>query len=76
MPRERVLTESDGPFAQVDGVSALPWQVETALKALSEIWSAPLDEVQGTLHRNLRGLLARHDAQAQVVDVEKAPERR
>ncbi len=76
MPRERLLTESDGPFAQIDGVSALPWQVESALKTLSEIWFAPLDEVQGTLNRNLRSLLAKHDAQAQTFDVEKAPEGR
>jgi TatD DNase family protein len=62
MPRERILTESDGPFAQVDGAAVLPWQVEIALKALSEMWSSPLDEVQGTLDRNLQRLLGRHYA--------------
>jgi TatD DNase family protein len=63
IPRERILTESDGPFAQVDGVPALPWHVEIASKALAEMWSAPLDEVQQTLIRNLRDLLGTHDVQ-------------
>jgi TatD DNase family protein len=63
MPRERVLTESDGPFAQIDGAAALPWQVEIALKPLSDIWSAPVSEVQETLNRNLRSLLTRTETQ-------------
>jgi TatD DNase family protein len=58
MPRERVLTESDGPFAQVDGVPVVPWQVEIALKSLGEIWSVPVDNVKSTLNANLRKLLA------------------
>ena len=73
MPRDRVLTESDGPFAQVDGAPLLPWQVEIASKALSEIWSASLNEVQGILIRNLQSLLAERDTQAQTFDIEKTP---
>jgi TatD DNase family protein len=57
MPRERVLTESDGPFAQIDGSAALPWQVEIAEKSISKIWSAPSDAVQKILNSNLRNLL-------------------
>jgi len=63
MPPERVLTESDGPFAQIDGAPARPWQVEIALKSLSEIWSVPVDEVQERLSENLRTLLRKHEAQ-------------
>lgn len=61
MPRERVLTESDGPFAQIDGVAALPWEVESALKSLGEIWSDPVDRVQELLNENLRSLLKKHE---------------
>jgi TatD DNase family protein len=60
MPRERVLTESDGPFAQVNGETVMPWHVEKAIHELSRIWSlAPL-EVEQTIQLNLQGLLAHH----------------
>jgi TatD DNase family protein len=59
MPRERVLTESDGPFAQLHGEVVLPWQVENAIQELSRIWSlSPIDADQ-SIHRNLKSLLAR-----------------
>lgn len=56
MPRDRVLTETDGPFAQVDGRAALPWDVERAVEALSQIWSDPVDTVQRQLVDNFRRL--------------------
>jgi TatD DNase family protein len=56
MPRNRILTESDGPFAQIDGRSAMPWQVDEAMAALGELWSMPVPEVEQLMHRNLRGL--------------------
>jgi TatD DNase family protein len=58
MPRERVLTESDGPFAQLDGHPVKPWHVENAIQALSEIWLMSPREVDQKIHENLRGLLA------------------
>ena len=60
VPRERVLTESDGPFAQVNGVAAMPWHVENALHILSEIWALPPDEVVQKLQYNLKALLNKH----------------
>ncbi|WP_375263670.1 Qat anti-phage system TatD family nuclease QatD [Palleronia sp.] len=56
MPRGRVLTETDGPFTQVDGRAAWPWDVDQAVKALSQIWSEPNDTVQRQLVSNLRRL--------------------
>jgi TatD DNase family protein len=35
MQRERVLTESDGPFAQINGNVLNPWDVENAIEELS-----------------------------------------
>ena len=32
MPRERILTESDGPFAQIDGRAVLPWEMRSAVR--------------------------------------------
>jgi TatD DNase family protein len=58
MPRERILTESDGPFAEIDGVAIHPWQIAGAIAGLSEIWETPEDCVDRTLKENLRRLSA------------------
>ncbi len=62
MPPERVLTESDGPFAQLDGSPVLPWQVEGAVSELSGIWSLPRERVDQVLLDNLRKLIADFDS--------------
>ena len=58
MPRDRVLTESDGPFAQLDGAPVLPWQVNEATTVLATLWGVPRTEVAETLQANLRRLVA------------------
>jgi TatD DNase family protein len=65
MPRERVLTESDGPFAQLNGAPMMPWDVEASLQQLGEIWSMPPAEVKGRIDRNLQQLLA-HETPSQA----------
>lgn len=39
MPRDRILTESDGPFAQLDGRAAFPWDVNRAMPLIAKIWN-------------------------------------
>jgi TatD DNase family protein len=56
MPRERVLTESDGPFAQIDGKTVMPWGVDDAIHTLAELWSVSPREMQDAFHQNLRTL--------------------
>jgi TatD DNase family protein len=56
MPRDHVLTESDGPFAQVDGRAAWPWDADRAVETLAQIWSEPVDAVRSQLLDNLRRL--------------------
>jgi TatD DNase family protein len=58
MPRDRVLTESDGPFAQLNGTAVMPWQVEEAVIALCTTWNVPLDEGSSVIRDNLRALLS------------------
>lgn len=58
MPHERVLTESDGPFAQIDGVALLPWQAKQAIYILADLWSLPSGEIERLMLRNLRSLVA------------------
>lgn len=56
MPRERVLTESDGPFAQIDGRTVLPWEVDRAVAVLADLWASDKRQTQNTLNDNLRCL--------------------
>jgi TatD DNase family protein len=57
MPRDRILTESDGPFVQVDGQTALPWDSDRAVVALAELWAEPVSVGREQLIGNLRRLV-------------------
>ncbi|MFK3889221.1 Qat anti-phage system TatD family nuclease QatD [Sphingomonas sp. NPDC079357] len=56
MPRDRLLTESDGPFAQVAGRAMWPWEGAGALTELSGIWGEPTTDVERRLEGNLARL--------------------
>ena len=56
MPRDRVLTESDGPFAQEKGTPLMPWQVDRAVQILGDLWSVSPVQAQQIIHHNLRVL--------------------
>ncbi len=56
MPRNRLLTESDGPFAQLDGRAVLPWEAGHAVSELARLWREPVEFVEGQLLANLRCL--------------------
>ena len=62
MPRDRVLTETDGPFAKLQGQSVFPWDVERAVTTLASVWQMPYGETQSQLLDNFRELtsLAAH----------------
>jgi TatD DNase family protein len=60
MPRHRILTESDGPFAQLNGVAAMPWHVERAIEGLTPIWMLSGEQVEQTIDENLKELLGNH----------------
>ena len=57
MPKERVLTETDGPFAKLNGESAKPWDAGRATAGLADLWNMPQPDVDKLLHANLRGLV-------------------
>lgn len=57
MPRERVLTESDGPFAVQGGRPAMPWGVQEAVAGLASMWQLSAPEAQEQLLLNLRRLV-------------------
>jgi len=56
MPLDRVLTESDGPFAQQEGRPLYPWDTSRALDHLAGIWNRSTSDVRSILHQNLRRL--------------------
>lgn len=58
MPSNRVLTETDGPFAQIDGRSIVPWEADRAVAQLASIWALPYATVEQQLLQNLRHLIS------------------
>lgn len=68
MPKERVLTETDGPFAQVDGESAKPWDAGRATAGLAELWNMPQPDVDMLLHANLRALVTASREAVQILE--------
>lgn len=58
MPHDRVLTETDGPFAKSAGQPLMPWNAADAEDMLTELWKLPHAGVSEVLHRNLRRLVA------------------
>lgn len=58
MPQDRVLTETDGPFAHVDGQAARPWDASWATAALSSMWGRSEKETDARLLGNLKTLVS------------------
>lgn len=56
MPRDRLLTETDGPFAQMRGTAAVPWDTAQVIPILGHIWNEPSAGVERQLIANLRRL--------------------
>jgi TatD DNase family protein len=57
MPPERILTETDGPFAIMNGQSALPWDVDVVVSQLAEVWRLPRAQAEIRLGSNFRELM-------------------
>jgi TatD DNase family protein len=58
MPRERLLTETDGPFGTTRGRPLEPSDVTEAVSMLGRIWNQQVGEVQHRIRDNLRSLMA------------------
>jgi TatD DNase family protein len=56
IPRDRVLTETDGPFASLGGNRLYPWDVDQAIEPLGAIWGVDAGSVDHVLRDNLRRL--------------------
>jgi TatD DNase family protein len=59
MPRDRILTETDGPFARTGKRPLTPADVQIAAAELAKVWSVTEAESAAQIKRNLRDLLLR-----------------
>ncbi|MDP2095009.1 MAG: Qat anti-phage system TatD family nuclease QatD [Hydrogenophaga sp.] len=57
MPHDRVVPESDGPFAQVNGEPLMPWCENQTIEHLSSAWSIPQVATANVLRENSQQLL-------------------
>lgn len=57
MPREKVLTESDGPFGKTNDEASAPWDVAIAAQALFDIWGVSSETGNAVLLSNFKSLL-------------------
>lgn len=57
MPRDHVLTESDGPFAQIGRTVVMPWQAGEVATAFGQLWSVSAMEAEQMIASNLRALV-------------------
>lgn len=56
LPRDRVLTESDGPFARSGRRQARPGDMPGVITALADRWNVDHDEARSTIYDNMSRL--------------------
>ena len=64
LPKEKVVPESDGPFAQLNGQPVMPWDFEITVILLSKAWEMPVRDVGYQLLSNAKVLLGVMDCTA------------
>ncbi|MCL2612357.1 MAG: TatD family hydrolase [Nocardioidaceae bacterium] len=69
LPRDRVLTETDGPFATREDRPVVPRDVADAIRLLAASWGAEASQAEDQIALNLKALLASH-----VGELSPAPE--
>jgi len=68
IPRNRLLTETDGPFIDVDGRRALPPDVQRAVDGIAKLWNVDPDEAASTVLSNFRTVVESRPAFRQPAD--------
>jgi TatD DNase family protein len=57
IPRDRLLTETDGPFTQRDGRPARLSDIPQIVEQLAQFLAVPADELRRQIRSNLKSLL-------------------
>jgi len=58
VPRNRLLPETDGPFATEGGRPLMPWEVGKVVDELAAVWNVSAGEVTDQIKQNLSDLLS------------------
>jgi len=61
MPRNQLLTETDGPFATDGDAPLIPWDADRVFPALPQLWNCSTNEAGRDIHANLRNLVGTLD---------------
>jgi TatD DNase family protein len=59
LPRDRVLTETDGPHVQVRGTAAKPWDVQLVYEHLARVWGTSVADASAQVWANFQVLMGR-----------------
>ncbi|MBE9045547.1 TatD family hydrolase [Pleurocapsales cyanobacterium LEGE 10410] len=57
IPKERILTETDGPFATLNKKKLMPWDISKAISQLSNLWQISTEETELILFSNFKSIL-------------------
>lgn len=57
LPRDRVVPESDGPFAKVNGQAVMPWSGPDTVRHVAHAWGCSEYDAQRALDENSENLL-------------------
>ncbi|QGN33954.1 Qat anti-phage system TatD family nuclease QatD [Microlunatus sp. Gsoil 973] len=64
LPRDRILTETDGPFATHNDQALVPRDVSHTLRLLAASWAVDTSHAEGQIAANMEALLAAHAGEA------------
>lgn len=59
LPEDRLLTETDGPFTEVDGRPSRPFDVKKTVASLGRCRSVTIEQMTSTISDNLKRLLVK-----------------
>jgi TatD DNase family protein len=59
MPKDRLLTETDGPFVTIDNRRAVPPDALEVVRSLAEAWNEFVQDAAGRVFGNFRRAIAK-----------------
>lgn len=58
IPKNRLLTETDGPFTKINRDTVYPWNIPNCYNTIAKLWSCTEPEVETQIETNLSDLLS------------------
>lgn len=60
IPKNRIITETDGPFTSIEEKTLMPWDVEIALASIEQIWGRTSGEAKELIRHNFENLISKN----------------